>query len=239
MHEASETTSNINPDTSYTSIDTKKATKFRILAILLWLAAITFEILAIIQIGKDSLSTNVLITYIILDLVTVVVGSLLWKKANRYNPASKKQRFKFFLQNQLGLIIGIIAFLPLILLIFKSDNLDGKQKRVIASVAIIAVLIAGLTGIDFNPPSQEQYLEETERVKSLNNGRDYVYWTKSGSSFHLFEDCSYINSDRTIEIFEGTVVQAKEMKNISDLCDRCQRSSQDNKNTLDANEYIH
>ena len=100
MHEASETTSNINPDTSYTSIDTKKATKFRILAILLWLAAITFEILAIIQIGKDSPSTNVLITYIILALVTVVVGSLLWKKANRYNPASKKQRFKFFLQNQ-------------------------------------------------------------------------------------------------------------------------------------------
>jgi hypothetical protein len=38
----------------------------------------------------------------------------------------------------------------------------------------------------------------------------------------LYSDCSYINSDRTVEIFEGTVAQARELKNITDLCDRCE-----------------
>jgi hypothetical protein len=84
------------------------------------------------------------------------------------------------------------------------------------------LLIAGITGIDYNPPSQEQYQEQTEQVKSLNNGVNLVYWTKSGRSYHLYQDCSYINSDRTNEIFEGTVAQARELKSITDICDRCE-----------------
>ena len=217
----SETASGTHP-----KINKQKASKLRIFAVLSWLVAIAFEVFAILQLQKDPINTTWLIVFIIADLVFVIIGSVLWKKANRYNPASKKEKFKFFLQNQLGVIISIIAFLPLVILIFKNKNLDPKQKKIIGAVAVVALLIASIVGIDFNPPSIEQYQEETEQVKALNGGRDYVYWTKSGKSYHLFEDCSYINTDRTVEIFEGTVVQAKEMKKISDLCDRCQRRSE-------------
>lgn len=216
-------------------IDKSKATKFRIISVILWLIAIAFEVFAILELKKTPINTTLLIVFIALDLIFVVIGSVLWKKANRLDPASTKQKIKFFLQNQLGVIVNIIAFLPLIILLFKNKNLDPKQKKIVTFIAIAALLIAGITGIDFNPPSIEQYQEETERVKALTNGVDYVYWTKSGKSYHLFEDCSYINSDRTNEIFEGTVVQAKEMKKISDLCDRCQRRSE-RQNALDTNE---
>jgi hypothetical protein len=109
----------------------------------------------------------------------------------------------------------------MIILIFTNKNLNGKQKGIVGVIAIVALVIASIVGIDFNPPSVEKYTEQTEEVKALNNGVDHVYWTKSGHSYHLYQDCSYINTDRTDEIFEGTVVQARELKNITDLCDRC------------------
>ncbi len=155
------------------------------------------------------------------DLIFAVVGSLLWKKSNRLDPASEKEPFKFFVQNQLGAILGVLAFLPLVILIFTNKNLKGKQKGLVGAVAVVAMLIAGITGVDFNPPSVEQYAEQTARVESLNNGLNHVYWTKFGSSYHLFSDCGYINSAKTDEIFQGTVAQARELKNITDLCDRC------------------
>jgi hypothetical protein len=162
---------------------------------------------------------------------------LLWKKSNRFDPASEKDKVKFFIQNQLGLIISIVAFLPLVILIFTSRNLDGKQKGLVGAIAVVAMLIAGVTGIDFNPPSQEQYLEQTREVESLNNGVNHVNWTKSGRSYHLYQDCSYINTDRTDEIFEGTVAQARELKNITDLCDRCANRAK-KENALPATEEL-
>jgi hypothetical protein len=199
-----------------------KAKSLRLIAIISWIVAIGFEVGAILLLRKVIVNTTWLIVLIAVDLIFAVAGSLLWKKANRLDPASEKEKIKFFIQNQLGLIIGIIAFLPLVILIFTNKNMSGKQKGIVGSIAVIALLIAGITGIDFNPPSQEQYQEQTEQVKSLNNGVNLVYWTKSGRSYHLYQDCSYINSDRTDEIFEGTVAQARELKNITDICDRCE-----------------
>jgi Na+/proline symporter len=198
-----------------------KATTLRIIAILSWMVAIAAEVYAIFQLRKVPVNTTLLIIPIGMSLVFAVVGSVLWKKANRLVPASEKEPVKFFIQNQLGLIISIIAFLPLIVLIFTNKNLSGKQKGLVGTIGVIALLIAGTVGIEFNPPSQEQYLEQTKEVESLNNGVNLVYWTKSGHSYHLYSDCSYINTDRTDEIFEGTVAQARELKNITDLCDRC------------------
>jgi hypothetical protein len=199
-----------------------KARTFRIIAVICWIVAIGLEIVAILQLREAPVNTTLLIILIVADLIFAVIGSLLWKKSNRLDPASEKDKIKFFIQNQLGLIISIIAFLPLVILIFTNKNLSGKQKGIVGSIAVVALLIAGITGIDFNPPSQEQYIEQTKQVESLKDGVNLVYWTKSGHSYHLYSDCSYINTDRTDEIFEGTVAQARELKNITDICDRCQ-----------------
>src|SRR4030042_356723 len=203
------------------TIDKGKAKIRRIFAILSWIVAIGFEIAAISLLRNAPDNTGGLIFLIALDLIFAVIGSMLWKKANRYDPASEEEKTRFFIQNQLGAIISIIAFLPLVILIFTNKDMKGKQKGLIGGIAVIAMLIAGITGIDFNPPSVEQYAEQTAQVESLT-GANHVFWTKSGSSYHLYSDCSYINMDRTVEIFEGTVVQARELKNITDLCDRCE-----------------
>jgi len=209
-----------------------KARTLRILAIISWIVAIGAEVWAILKLREVPVSTLWLIIFIIAALIFAVTGSLLWKKSNRLDPASEKEKTRFFIQNQLGLIISIIAFLPLIILIFTNKNLTGKQKGLVGSIGVVALLIAGLLGIDFNPPSVEQYLEQTQEVEALNDGVNYVYWTKYGSSYHLYQDCSYINTDRTDEIFEGTVANARELKNISDLCDRCERRAQKEKEAL-------
>lgn len=206
-----------------------KAKTLRIMAIIAWIIAIGLEVVAILQLKKVPINTTMLIVLIVADLAFAITGSLLWKKSNRLDPASEKDKVKFFIQNQLGLIIGIIAFLPLVILIFTNKNMSGKQKGLVGTIAVIALLIAGVTGIDFNPPSQEQYQEQTEEVKSLNNGVNLVYWTKSGKSYHLYQDCSYINTGRTNEIFEGNVAQARELKNITDLCDRCENKAKKEK----------
>ncbi len=205
------------------------AQKIRLIAIISWIVAIGFEIGAILLLRKPPISTTWLIVLIVADLIFAVIGSLLWKKANRFDPASEADKVKFFIQNQLGLIISIIAFLPLVILIFTNKNMSGKQKGIVGSIAVIAMLIAGIVGIDFNPPSVEQnnkpmeQVKPTEQAKPVTNGFNHVYWTKSGKSYHLYKDCSYINTSRTKEIFEGTIAEAKEKKNITDLCDRCEK----------------
>lgn len=212
-----------------------KAKNLRIFAILAWVAAIGFEIWAIMMLKAVPINMTWLIVLIVVELAFAVTGSWLWKKANRLDPASEKDKVKFFIQNQLGLIIGVIAFLPLVVLIFTNKNMSGKQKGILGSIAVVALLVAGITGADFNPPSQEQYAEQTKEVESLMGGTNHVYWTKSGKSYHLYQDCSYINSDRTNEIFQGTVAQARELKNITDLCDRCEGRAKKEQGAVPAN----
>ena len=204
-----------------TEESSKKAKTFRIIAFLCWIIAIGFEIYSIVILRRPPVNTTLLIVLIIAALIFAIAGSLLWKKSNRLDPASEKDKFKFFVRNQLGAIMGILAFLPLVILIFTNKDLTGKQKGLVGTIAAIALVLAGVTGVDYNPPSIEEYMEQTSEVESLNNGLNLVYWTKFGSSYHIYQDCSYINTDRTDEIFEGTVAQARELKNITDLCDRC------------------
>lgn len=198
-----------------------KAKQFRIISIILWAIAIGLEIFGIIKLKEVPINMTLMIALIVGMLILVVIANVLWKKANRLDPASEKDKTKFFIQNQLGLIISVIAFLPLVVLILNNKNLSGKNKAILGSIAGAALLIAGLTGTEFNPVSQEQYAEQTQQVELLNDGVNNVYWTKSGKSYHLYETCGYINSSKTKEIFQGTVASARELKNITDLCDRC------------------
>lgn len=208
---------------SFTASDESKAQakNLRIFAFIAWLVAIGLEIWAIILLRKPPINMTWMIVIIAITLICAVVGSMLWKKSNRLDPASEKDKTKFFIQNQLGAIMAVLAFLPLVILIFTNKDLNGKQKGILGSVAVVALLISGIAGVDFNPPSQEQYAEQTKQVELLKGGQNLVYWTKSGKSYHLYQDCGYINSDRTNEIFQGTVAKARELKNITDICDRC------------------
>jgi hypothetical protein len=198
-----------------------KATTFRVIAVLGWLVAIACQVWAYFKLQEVPVNMAWMIGLIVVALIFAIIGNILWKKANRLDPASEKNKFKFFVQNQLGMIISVLAFLPMVILIFTNKNLSGKQKGILGTIAVAALAAAGLTGTEFNPASVEQYTEQTKQVELLNDGVNSVYWTPSGKSYHLYQDCGYINGKRTNEIFQGTVAKARELKKITDLCDRC------------------
>ncbi len=200
-----------------------KAKQLRLFAILAWVVAIAIQLYNIFFVlFKAPVNMTLLIILIVVNLGVAILASTLWKKANRLDPASEKDKTRFFFQNQLGAIMNVLAFLPLVILIFTNKDLDGKQKGIVGSIAVVAMLIAGIAGVDFNPASIEQYTEQTAMVETLNDGYNHVYWTRSGTVYHIYSDCSHITTDRTPEIFEGTVAQARELKNITNLCQRCQ-----------------
>ena len=201
-----------------------KATQLRVIAAILWLLAIAAQVVAISMLFKQPVNMMWIIILIVVDLALAVTGSVLWKKSNRLDPASEKNKLLFFMQSQLGLVVATIAFLPLIIFILTNKNLDAKQKGILGGIAGVALLIAGITGIDFNPPSVEQYTEQTARVEELT-GNNLVYWTKSGTKYHLFVDCHSINKETTTEIFEGSVANARELKNITELCKFCENKA--------------
>ena len=193
------------------------ATGLRIGAVILWLLAIGFEVLcALILFGKINVTREgaswPAFVALGLDLVCVIIGSQLWKKANRIDPASSKNKTKFWLWNNMGLIVSIFAFVPLIVLLFaQKDKLDAKTRMVAIIAAIIALLIGGLASYDFNPVSQEG---KTEAESVIG---EKVYWTQFGKVYHLDKDCQHIASR---DYYEGTVKEAIE-SNRERLCKTC------------------
>ncbi len=124
-----------------------KATTFRVIAAILWVLAIGAEAFAIFFVlRQDPVNMVLLIILLVVIGALAVGGSLLWKRANRLDPARKSDKVRFFVQNQLGAIITVIAFLPLIILIFTNKNMDGKQKGIAGAIAIVLLLVAGYFG---------------------------------------------------------------------------------------------
>lgn len=201
-----------------------KAKQLRVFAILSWVIAMAGQAFAIFKLIHDE-TLVWLIVAIVVILALAVTGSILWKKANRLDPASEKDRVKFFIQNQLGSIMGVLAFLPMVILIFMNKDVDGKTKGIAGTVAVVALLLAGISGVDFNPPSIEKYTEEinsqTAVVKYLNFDNDNVYWTRAGNKYHIFEDCQHIKGREGVT--NGTVKQCWEDKSISELCKTCEK----------------
>lgn len=204
-----------------------KATQLRVFAALLWLGAVGAQIGAIYFIKKainaGEFAVNAwVIGFIVLDLALAIFGSVLWKKSNRLNPPSEKNGFLFFMQSQLGVFVAVVAFLPLIIFVLTNKKIDGKSKAILGSIAGVAMVIAGVSSADFNPPSVEKYTEETNMVEALTNG-NHVFWTKSGGKYHIYEDCHAISDSPTLT--GGTVAEAHTAINNKDfnLCLFCKK----------------
>ena len=205
------------------------AKKYRIGSICLWLLALAMEVVAILglfdkipTLGMDKVVF--LILFIVLDLVFFIPGSLLWKKANHIDPMSEKNKTKFFLWNNLGTILSVLAFLPIIILVFTNKDLDGKQKGLVGTIAIIALLLAGLTSYDWNPVSAEQLAKAEKEADAVAVDRDkdgnaIVYWAPiSGKKYHVKKDCGALKNAK--KVTAGSVAKAYE-KNLTDPCRRC------------------
>ncbi len=189
----------------------KKALGMRIGAAVLWLFAIAFEVLVILVLNKtiyvpDEQKMLWLIVGIALDLVCVFSGAMLWKQSNRIDPASKKNKVKFFLWNQMGLIAALVAFVPLVIILLKDKELDEKTKKIVSIVACAAALLAVGTSIDYTPVSAEELATAQEESYIYSDGT--AYWTRFGKCYHYDVDCQSLQNSEVI--FEGTVDEAFE-----------------------------
>ena len=125
------------------------ATRLRLFAVLAWIVAIGGEIAGIVLLYRhkfDQGNLPLLIGILVGIAIFAIAGSLLWKAANRKDPARESDTFRFFVQNQLGAIITLIAFLPLVLLILNDKNMDPKSKKIAGGVGAVLAVLATLMG---------------------------------------------------------------------------------------------
>ncbi|MFJ2368389.1 hypothetical protein [Microbacterium sp. NPDC087665] len=212
------------------------ATRFRWIAGILWAVAIVGEAVGIfwllrqrVFVGEDGTLVRdpdtglleeqgvtaqfpqwafiALLVLLVVIAALSITGSFLWKKANRLDPARKSETTRFFVQNQLGAIIAIVAFLPLIVLVFLNKDMDKGQKTTAGIVGIALAALAVFFGIDFNPPSVEQYTADQSAVIQLL-GQDEVVWVDGGEVYHVCDQVSAIQTGS--EIRTGTTAQAVE-----------------------------
>ncbi|KJL19559.1 hypothetical protein RL72_03211 [Microbacterium azadirachtae] len=212
------------------------ATRLRWIAVVLWVVAIAAEAVGIFWLLRQRQVTGgdgqyvrnpdtglleqqgatttfpqwAFITLLVLFVVIAalsITGSFLWKKANRLDPARRSDTVRFFVQNQLGAIIAIIAFVPLIILVFLNKDMDKGQKTIAGIVGIALAALAVVLGIDFTPPSVEQYTADQSTVIQLL-GKDQVVWVDGGTVYHVCEEVPAIQtgSDKRT----GTTAQAVE-----------------------------
>ena len=215
----------------------KNATPYRIGAFVFWALAIAAEVFAILFFARKvnwalvQEGTWYYVSWIaalVLDLIFLIVGSQLWKKANHTDPASKKNKGLFWLQNNLGVIVAAVAFIPFIVLALLNKNADKKSKIIATVAAVIALAIGGLASYDWNPVSQEEMLE--------NAGVDTVYWTDGGSVFHSTPDCQHLN--HSYELKSGTSTAAIE-NGKTRLCKTCEsRIEQEAADELDEQKNL-
>ena len=193
------------------------STGLRIGAVVVWVAAFGLEVLAILILNGTINWTFMpsmwqMIAALALDLICVIIGSQLWKKANRIKPASKKNKLKFWLWNNMGVIVCAFAFIPFVILALTDKKADKKTKTIATVVAVIALLIGGLTSYDWNPVSQEDLEAASAAIT------DDVYWSTFGKVYHTHDDCQALNRSDTLTY--GTVEQAV-AANRTRLCAFC------------------
>lgn len=198
------------------------ATGLRIGAVALWLVAIAFEVVAVLMLnGKINLNFLPtlwqIIIVLVLDLVCVIIGAQLWKKANHIKPASEKNKVLFWLWNNMGVIACAVAFIPFVILTLANKEADKKTKAIATVVAIIALLIGGVASYDFNPVSEEQ---QQAAIAAIS---DDVYWSPFGKVYHTHDDCQALNQSDALTY--GTVEQAI-ADNRTRLCAFCAKKDE-------------
>src|ERR1700757_3436322 len=90
------------------------ATRLRIFAALSWINAIGTEVAGVVMLRQhrfDLGNLPLLIGLLVVIAIFAIAGNLMWKAANRQDPARESDPARFFFQNQLGAIITVIAFL--------------------------------------------------------------------------------------------------------------------------------
>src|SRR3954454_16160384 len=145
------------------------ATRLRIFAAIAWIIAIGTEIAGVVMLRQhkfDHGNLGLLIGLLVVIAIFAIAGSLMWKAANRHDPARQSDTARFFFQNELGAIITVIAFLPLIVLIFMDKDMDPKNKKTAGGIGVVLAAAATLIGVDFNPPSVEQYTKDMNTCAS-------------------------------------------------------------------------
>ena len=208
----------------------KQATTLRIWTAVLWVLAIAAEAVAIFWVlGRNSpfneapsYTTNpdgtlavssggfsttgvvVLIAFLVVDAILVIIANQLWKKANHLDPASKSNALRFFVQNQLGAIIAVVAFLPVIILIFTNKNMSSGQKALAGVIGIVIAAAAVWSGVDVHPASTEQYSAESTAVIQIL-GQDKAYWGPSSTVYHVCENVSDLSGS---DVRSGTTAEA-------------------------------
>ncbi|MBQ4424429.1 MAG: hypothetical protein II882_01670 [Lachnospiraceae bacterium] len=202
------------------AITKQNARPYRIAAFILWALAIACEVFAVLIFfhkvefkftTENPGWTIAWIALLVLDLILVIIASRLWVKANHLDPAPATNKTKFWIHNNLGVIISVFAFVPFIILILTNKDADKKSKTLATIVAAVALLIAGVSSADYNPISQEEMLEAADI--------DTVFWTASGTVFHAYDDCQHLN--HTVELLTGTSTTAIE-NGKTRLCKTCE-----------------
>lgn len=194
----------------------------RIIAIVLWAVGIVCEVFAILFMFKKLyLPPNTMVwmlVFLVIDLIAVVIGSQMWKKANHLDPASEADKAKFFIQNQLGAFISVVAFLPFIILVLLNKDADKQTKMIATIVAVVCLIISGASSIDYNPVSAEDLAQEQAQASTYAVDGN-VYWTTFGTVYHLDPNCPHILNSGTI--YSGTIAQATDAGR-QRLCSTCQ-----------------
>ncbi|MEO9168899.1 MAG: hypothetical protein ABI230_10895, partial [Aestuariivirga sp.] len=117
------------------------ATRLRIFALISWAIAIGGEGYGIYLLKQHKFDAGtaggnlpLLIGILVGIAIFAIAGSMMWKAANRKSPASQSDAVGFFIQNQLGAIITVVAFLPLLLLILNDKDMDPKNKQIAGGI---------------------------------------------------------------------------------------------------------